>query len=308
MDIDSTKLRRLDFTLLLVFRLLYRQRKATVVAHQLGLSQPAISHALSRLRAVIGDPLFIRHSDGFVPNGVATALAPLIDEILETANRALGASDFLPRETRRHFRIVTVDYIAAPLTPILHARLLEDAPHARFSIRFGTGSGALQLVRSEAVDMAIGRFDSLPHDHESVLLSEEEYAVIMRVGHPLTHHLSLDDYADASHLLVSFNGDHYGTADRSLLSIRKKRNVAASVPLFMTAMPVVAASDMISMVPRRMALEHGEKFGLVHRPPPFPMEPFALSIVTHKRHRTDASLAWFQSIVIEAWEKLTGRS
>ena len=136
-DIDNNYIRSLDGGLLLVFRALMQQGQATAAARQLGLSQPAVSHALTRLRDLLGDPLFVRRPNGLVPTRRATELLPKIEEILQLSLALVGANaGFEPRHSARHFRIGAADLVstlvAAPLTQVL----AEQAPNARFSIRF----------------------------------------------------------------------------------------------------------------------------------------------------------------------------
>ncbi|MCA1443208.1 hypothetical protein I6F07_23895 [Ensifer sp. IC4062] len=134
---------------------------------RVGPSQSAVSHAIGRLRDVFEDPLFTRLPDGFMPNPTAYELAPLIDEIVNAANEALGAGGFEPKTSMRLFQVTTVDYVAALLAPALRAALVDEAPGVRFSLRFGAGQTALDHVRTDEVDLAIGRFDLLPDGYRA---------------------------------------------------------------------------------------------------------------------------------------------
>lgn len=303
MDIDKSQLRRLDFSLLLVFQLLFRHRKATVVASELGLSQSAISHALGRLRDVFQDPLFTRLPDGFLPNTMAFALAPVIDEIIEAGSRALGAGGFDPSTSTRSFEVVTVDYVAALLAPMLRNAFLKEAPGIRFSLRFGAGKAALDEIRSNKADLAIGRFDLLPRDHKAITLSKDGYLVVMRKDHPFGRKSTLEQYLESDHLLVSFSGEHYGSADHALLSLGHVRRVVASVPLFMAALATVSETDLLSTVPARLAQEYMVNFKLKGVAPPFAMEAFQLSAVTHVRRSNDAGLNWLLGLLHRVWSQ-----
>src|SRR5438552_9137144 len=132
MDIDQLKLRRLDFSMLLIFRDLVRSQKTTVVAAQLGLSQSAISHALSRLRTLFGDPLFIRRPNGLEPTLRAMELLPKIEAILRATQDALAMpSHFDPTAATRAFRLAGNDLVGAVIAPSLLGLLRKEAPGCR---------------------------------------------------------------------------------------------------------------------------------------------------------------------------------
>nr|WP_280921486.1 LysR substrate-binding domain-containing protein [Sinorhizobium mexicanum] len=161
-----------------------------------------------------------------------------------------GRGGFDPKTSTRLFQVTTVDYVAALLAPALRAALADEAPGVRFSLRFGTGQAALDHVRTDDVDLAIGRFDLLPDGYRASSLSEDSYSVVMRKGHVFAEQPDLERYLEAEHLLVSFSGEHYGSADRALLTAGRKRRVVASVPLFMAALSTVANTDLFLPFPR----------------------------------------------------------
>src|SRR5262245_50464533 len=146
-DIDEEKIRQLDGSLLLVLRELLRQRRATLVARRLGLSQSAISHALRRLRELFDDPLFIRKPYGLEPTRHARELAPRVEALLEAMHDALGMpSQFSAAETTRSFRIGAPDHVATLLAPALVEDFRTRAPHARFVFSQRLGRDAQQAV------------------------------------------------------------------------------------------------------------------------------------------------------------------
>lgn len=303
MDINETKLRRLDFTLLLVFHHLLKLRKSTEVAEQLGLSQSAISHALARLRDIFGDPLFIRLPDGLRPNSTALSLEPHVNTLIALAADIMDRnSRFDPATSTRLFRIGTIDFVSALLAPLLLEHFARHAPDARFAMRFISGSAALETARSGSVDLLVGRYDTLPPDFSSLHLSDEGYSVVSRrnCAH-LRDGLTLDRYVAADHMLVSFSGDLYGSADQALSRLGKARRVVASVPSFLTALATAGQSDVITTVPARLARQYRNAFNLDIFETPFPISPFQLSIVSHRRTDTDQGLKWLKSVIREMW-------
>jgi DNA-binding transcriptional LysR family regulator len=302
-DIDEAKIRRLDFSLLLVFRELVRHRRTTVAATRLGLSQSAISHALARLRDIFGEPLFLRRSDGLQPTRGALELAPKVDAMIAMAADAVGGERaFDPARSTRTFRLAANDFVASMLAPSLAAGLKRDAPHVRFATRFAVGASALQLLRSDTVDVALGRFLSLSDEHHATPLAEETYRVAARARHPaLRKRLSLQTYLALDHVLVSFRGDLQGTVDQALAQQGLSRRVAASVPMFLTALAMVAEGDLVATVPTRLAERYAPSFGLQLFTPPLQLDAFGTSAVRHTRSRGDAGLDWLIERLTRLW-------
>ncbi len=302
-DIDETKIRRLDFALLLVFRELLRQRRTTLVAARLGLTQSAVSHSLARLRDIFGEPLFLRRPDGLQPTQAALALGLRVDALLDLAGDMMGAARrFDPARSDRLFRIATNDFVSTLLAPALQMELARCAPKARFSMRFAMGTPALDALHADLVDVALGRFPTLPHDQRATMLADEEYLVAARAGHDrLRHGLDLATYRDLDHVLVSFNGDFQGTADLALARLGHTRRVVASVPLFLTAFATVSRSDAVTTVPARLARRYADAFGLCLHEPPFPLERFTIVAVRHNRTASDPGLDWLLAMIRRLW-------
>jgi DNA-binding transcriptional LysR family regulator len=294
-NISDTKLRRVDLGLLLVFQELFRRRRATAAAQRLGLTQPAISHALGRLRALTGDPLFIRRPEGMAPTAHAVALAPRIDAILALAGEAFdGAGAFQPSESRRLFRISANDFAGTLLAPPLIERVAAAAPLARLSISFAGGpAAAYRALRNGDLDVALGRFLDVPEDVRATRLFEEDYLVVARSGHPkITDGLDLQTYVELDHLVVSFAGDLAGSIDRELAALGLSRRVCAALPLFLGAFAAVAGSDFVATAPRRLAHRFGPQFGLETFEPPLHLPPFSVDLLQSTSSVGDAGTAW----------------
>jgi DNA-binding transcriptional LysR family regulator len=294
-NISDTKLRRVDLGLLLVFQELFRRRRATAAAQRLGLTQPAISHALGRLRALTGDPLFIRRPEGMVPTAHAAALAPRIDAILALAGEAFDeAGAFQPSDSQRLFRISANDFAGTLLAAPLIERVAAAAPLIRLSISFAGGpAAAYRALRNGDLDVALGRFLDVPDDCQATRLFEEDYLVVARSGHPkLQGGLDLQAYVELGHLVVSFAGDLSGSIDQDLAAQGVSRRVCAALPLFLGAFAAVAGSDYIATAPRRLARQFSPQFGLTAFEPPVPLPPFSLDLLQSKSSVGDAGTTW----------------
>ncbi len=263
-DIDEMKIRRLDGTLLLVLRELLRRRKATDVARRLGLSQSAVSHALARLRELFDDPLFVRQPHGLSPTRHALALAPKIDALLEGVSDALGLSTrFDPERSARSFRIGAPEFLVALLAGPLLEDFARNAPGARFAFLPSLGEEALQALRRDEMDLAVGRFARVPDDLAATRLLEDRYCLVARKGHPaVPRKLDRQQLRTLDHVQVSVAGDFQSPLLPELQALGIERRVVASVPRFLNAFLVVASSDAVAIVPRSLAHAHGPALGL----------------------------------------------
>ena len=294
MDIDQNKIRRLDFSLLLVFDELVRHQRTTVVAERLGLSQSAISHALARLRDLFEEPLFTRRPDGLTPTRRALELAPVVRDLLQQAQAVIGGAErFDPAASTRLFRLAANDLVATLLGAPLLARLASEAPSTRLAIRFAVGAEALDALRRDELDLAIGRFYDLPKGFETTELIQEEFVVIARQGHPaINGAIDLATFCCLDHVLVSFSGRLTGVVDEALARLGLSRQVRASTPMFLSAFAAVADSDLVATAPARLARRLAPRFGLQVLAPPLTIEPFPISLVRAQSARPDPGLDW----------------
>jgi DNA-binding transcriptional LysR family regulator len=290
--LDSSKIARLDGSLLLVFLELVRHRRTTLAAKRLGLSQSAISHALARLRDLFGDRLFIRRPNGLEPTQRALELAPQIEALLQLANKTLSSGErFDPATSRRHFRIGAPDYVCTLLAAPLLQSFERDAPDARFSFRLLVGDEALASLKRDEIDLALGRFPRAADDHAVEPLFDEAYCVIARSEHPrLQGSIDMPAYLELGHVLMSMSSDLVSLNEPELRRLKIARRVVTSVPRFLIALSVVAETDAIATVPRRLATRYARQLGLQVLDMPFELEPFAISVVA--RNATDPAIEW----------------
>jgi DNA-binding transcriptional LysR family regulator len=304
-DISDIELRRLDMTLLMVLDGALRHRKLTTVAHQLGLTQPAISHALTRLRDILGDPLFVRRANGVQPTPRALALAQPVALVLATLRDALQQGRrFDPGSASREFRIAALDYAIAMLVPDFLARFSTIAPGCRLAFR----SMGYEAGRAALADGSIDFILGIPAPSGPFLqrtLMAEDFVVLARPGHPIIgRKLDLARYLKCGHLLVSAAGDARGSVDFALGRIGKERHVVAAVPQFLAGFAAVAGSDMITTAPRRLAKRHAAAFGLKQFEVPFPMPGFEVATLRHENTAQDAGLNWLEGELAQALGKL----
>jgi DNA-binding transcriptional LysR family regulator len=305
---SETKLRRLDLTLLLVLDEALRRRKLTEVAARLGLSQPAISHALARLREIFDDPLFHRRPGGVEPTARCLALAPAIASMLALARGAVTPPPaFEPAHSARIFRITGPDYAASRFGPALLARFDAAGRGLRLSVRPHAREEALRALVEDEADLALGFFPRRLAEVSMRPLYQESYLVAAASTHPKLgrrRNLGLDLYCTLDHVLVSLDGSLEGTVDTALARLGRQRRVVAALPSFLPAMAAVAESRAVVTLPRRIALAYAARFGLRCFDPPLPIRPFVVSAAWHRRHDGDPALRWLLEQVVAVAEEL----
>jgi DNA-binding transcriptional LysR family regulator len=278
-----------------------RRERTTAVAERLGLSQSAISHALARLRDIFGDPLFLRRSDGLTPTRRARELAPKIRNLMRLTQEAVsGPPSFDPASSQRVFRLAANDLAATLFGPPLLQRLEAEAPGSRLTTRFAVGAEALDGLRRDDTDVAIGRFYEKPDSFSSSLLLQESFVVVARRDHPaIGASLDLETYVRLDHVLVSFAGKLTGVADQALAFRGLQRRVRVSVPMYLAAFAMVSRSDLIATVPMRLASRLAVEFRLKVLAPPLAIEGFPVSLVWYNSARVDPGLDWLVARIRE---------
>lgn len=291
-DIDMNKIRQLDGSLLLVLRELLRQRRSTLAAQRLGLSQSAVSHALARLRDLFDDPLFVRKPYGLEPTRHALELSPRIDALLSAMNDAMGlAESFAPETTTRAFRISAPDHLATLLAPTLLKAFAKQAPHARFAFSQRLGQDALDALRRDEIDIALGRFGPRISGLSVEALFNDHYCLIARRRHPLLKtKLTRAVYARLDHVQISVAGDFRTLEIEPTEDISVPRRTVAAVPRFLIAFAVVAQTDAVTTAPSRLARRHAKNFDLQVHELPFKLEPIRV-LAVHREH-ADPGVAW----------------
>ena len=281
MKFDDAKLRRLDLTLLLVFEEAMATGKLSAAARRLGLTQSAISHAVTRLRDAFGDELFIRASRGVHPTPRALAMREQVSEALRLINGALRPAPFDPNRDERVFRIAASDYETSLIVP----RLVGDGLGVtRYVFRTLIRKDAIEALHAGDIDLLIGYTWDKDKACDSVTLYDEDYTVVARKKHPaMAKPLNMGTYTSYGHLLVSPGGTLNGIVDRALKDAGASRRVVVAVPYFLAALATAARTDLLATVPRRVAHCHAGHFKLAIAVPPVPIRSFPVQMIWSRR-------------------------
>ncbi len=299
----------MDLNLLVALDALVAERSVTRASQRVGLSQPAMSNALRRLRQALDDPVLVRSSQGMVPTRLATELAGPVAELLAELDRVLaGDEPFDAARTDHVFRLAAVDHAWVTLVPHLAERLAELAPGARldFSPYAETTRDDLE---SGAIDAAIlvGDVMSKGAGLRRDRLYDDHFDCIVRRGHPrVGRRLTLARYLELGHVLASPRSRRGGLVDRALQHEGLTRRVQVIVPHFMAAPFVVAQTDLVATIPRGVARPLAAMLDLQVFPPPIRFEGGPWYLVWHERLLRAPAHAWLRQQVLEVSEGLRG--
>lgn len=285
-------LRRIDLNLLVILDALLAEQHVTRAAERLHLSQPAVSHALARLRDLLGDPLLVRAGSGLVPTARALELIAPLSEALARVQSLLAPNTFDPASARRSFRLAMSDYGAAIILPGLIRTLRTEAPGIDLQIRHASREGMVEGLLNGDIDLAAGVLPELPGELCSMPLFEERYVCLLdRQSLPAGGALDLPTYLSRPHVLLEMRGSGTPEIERTLTALRERRRVAVSLPHWSVAPQFISGTDLILTVASR-ALKDVDDDSLTVVPPPFEIAPFTFVSAWHKRRGGDQALNW----------------
>jgi len=293
-----------DLNLLKVFDAMLREGSTVRAGERLGLSQPAVSAALKRLRHAIGDPLFVRHGQRLVPTSRAQALEPALRRAIEAIEGVLSEpAAFDPARAAFDFRISGTDFFASLLMPSLVLRLCAAAPGVRVQLVDLVPDNHIDALVRFDVDLALIPLADFPGWIAHEALFREHFTVIARKGHPALSGvapggaLPLDVFCRLGHVLCSPEGRFHGLCDVTLARIGRSRRVVATVPVFEGVISIVKGSDLIALVPQALARARAEAGGFTLYRPPMPVEPPLLCMAWQRRRSDDATHCWMRAQV-----------
>jgi DNA-binding transcriptional LysR family regulator len=285
-------LRRIDLNLLVILDALLSEQHVTRAAERVHLSQPAVSHALARLRDVLGDPLLVRQGGTLVPTARALELAAPLAEALAQVQALLAPNRFDPASAKRRFRVAMSDYSAAIFLPRLVRVLRREAPGIDLQIIQTSREGMVDGVLNGDLDLAAGVFPDMPAELRTTPLFDEHYTCLVdRNSLPHDGSLDLPTYLSRPHVLLEMRGSGTPEIERALTAIRQRRHVAISLPHWGVAPQLIEGTDLILTVSSRGLLNIDHQH-LVAVAPPFHIPSFAFELAWHARRGGDSGLQW----------------
>lgn len=302
---------RVDLNLLVYLDVLLREGSVTRAAQQLGITQPAMSNGLRRLRDLFSDPLLVRTSDGMSPTERAQELQPVIRRVLGELELALQPlEEFDARLCSRVFHIMVSDYAESTLVPELVKRLHQDAPNV--ILDFLTPSDVtFKDVEAGKVDLAINRFDEMPQSFHQMTLWQDDFVCLINPQNPAVNKFNIDTYLASQHIWVSKTGMgagvgvdpekvvRLGWVDNALSKLGHKRKISIFTRHYQMPALLALNNDLIATLPRKVAQMQADSSQLQVKKPPFDIPAFELKMAWspllqhHQAHR------WLRRIIVE---------
>jgi DNA-binding transcriptional LysR family regulator len=295
------ELHELDLNLLVVFTRLLAERRVSKVADSLGVSQPAVSNSLAKLRRHFGDELFLRTPKGMEPTPFAEQLAESVNDALSMIHSGINQrSSFEPKSAQRAVTIGMTDIGEIYFLPALIERLRREAPGVTLSTVRNTAVNLRDELESGKVDLALGLLPQLKAGFFQRRLFMQRYVCLMRRGHRLDkRRLSIAEFAGAEHLVVVSAGTGHGKVDELLERSRVRRHVRLTVPHYVGVGHILSSTDLIATVPERLADRLIEPFGLAKVAHPAKLPEIAINLFWHARYHREPANRWLRSVVFE---------
>jgi DNA-binding transcriptional LysR family regulator len=290
---------RADLGLLLSLDALLAEASVSRAAHRLGLSQPALSAQLARLRELVGDPLLVPSGRGMLPTPRAEALRAPLHEALEQLQAVVRTPRaFDPAMSGRTFRVAASDFIFRTLP--LAAAVARKAPGVRLALLALDPRQAWQQLETGEVDLLVASERLTPKQAQGRRLFQEQLVLVQRPGHPRgSSPLTLAQFCALDHVLVSpEGGGFHGATDTALAALGLQRRVVASLPSFLLVPPLVLQTDLVSLVPRRLAAAFAGQLDSAE--PPLALPGFNVMASWHKRMQHDPAHAWLREMLVQA--------
>lgn len=301
---DKALTRVLDLNLLELFECAYHTRNLTQAGERLGLSQPAVSRALAKLRATYGDVLFVRQQRGVLPTPLAEQLIGPVAAALSLLRGTVAPPSFDPRSDSRIFRVAMSDIGERMFLPRLQAWLSEHAPAVALETLAPSRETLVAQLAAGEVDLGVAYVQGLGKAVETQRLFLERYVHIARLGHPALHKagrtLTVEQLCSVAHVVASPPGTLHGSVvERALLSKRVQASIALRVKSFLGVGPIVAQTDLLATLPSNLAQLVAQHMGLKVYECPVPLEQFEVSMMWHRRQRADPGGQWLRRVFID---------
>lgn len=290
----------IDLNLLVAFDALMKERSVTRAGIRIGRTQPAMSAALSRLRGLLNDELFIRSPAGLQPTPRALDLAePLSHALVEIQRTLEFTQTFDPTTSTAIFSIALSDHPTFRVLPVLLDALRQKAPGITLRIgNFTARDDAITLLDAGEADLTIG----VPPTANGRILTQplfsEDFVCVLRRDHPATKApLDLPAFLSLSHLLVSPENDRFGLVDAALAKMGHKRRLAVTLPTMYAAPLLIARSDLIATLMGGVIPASGQADALAIRSLPFDLDPIGFTMSWHRRNDVHPAQRWLRDFV-----------
>jgi DNA-binding transcriptional LysR family regulator len=299
--IKSMNVQGIDLNLLRVFDAILRERSVTAAAARLGLTQPAVSNALARLRALFGDALFVRTAAGMHATPFARGVAEPVRQALALLESALAhGPGFDPASSTRAFRFYMSDLGQIEFLPPVVERVQQAAPGVRLEAVSADLEHIADALGAGALDLAVGFLPALGPPVARRPLFRDPYLCLMRAGHPAAEsRMTRKRFLEASHVLVTYRGGGHRVIEEALERAGVSRRIALRVPHFTVLPMVLERTDLILTLPARVARVYERQGRFKTVPPPIPIPPAEVAVHWHERFEADPGNRWLREQIVE---------
>ena len=287
-----------DLNLLRVFEAVWAARSVSKAAERLALTQPAVSSALARLRLTYGDPLFTRAGTQMAPTAFCVQQAHYLLDALALVERSLSdVQTFYAATSSREFVLGMRDIGESTLLPPVLAHCETAAPQVRFHTVLSPLETTSQKLADGRVDLAIGFLPALSAGIHRRELFNQHYVCAMRSGHPLLKsRLTLAALTRARHLAIDYTGTGHALVERQLREAGLNRPVQLRTPHYLAAAPILAATDLVCLMPEMLALTLRTTYAIEYRPIPLKAMRFPIALYWHDRFHRDPGNQWLRGV------------
>ncbi|MDB4837380.1 LysR family transcriptional regulator [Marinomonas sp.] len=303
------QLDKIDLNLLRYLDALLREQNVTHAANQLGITQPAMSNGLRRLRDLFHDPLLVRTSEGMMPTALSIQLQPRVRNILQSIDEVLHlGQSFEAASSSRVFRIMASDYAEATLIPPLMEKLQSEAPSVILDV-MNPSDVSFHDVEKGKVDIVINRFDTLPQSFHQKSVWIDHFSCLIPVNSDLAKKFTLEDYLDARHVWVSKTGfgvgvgiqpeevQKLGWVDSTLADMGHKRNIRLFTRNYNVAMRATEQLGLVATLPSLATRLLKDNTKVIVVPPPFEIPPVELKMLWSPLLQHDPGHIWLRSTI-----------
>jgi len=309
-------IKSIDLNLLVYLDVLLRKQNVTRAAESLGISQPAMSNGLRRLRDLFSDPLLVRTSTGMSPTERAQALQPLIRDIVASVEKAVEPDKgFDASRSDRVFRISVSDYSESTLLPHLLRRMRSEAPNITLDV-LTPSDVSFHDVEGGKVDLVINRFDELPQSFHHRTIWRDSFSCLISRINPIRNDFNLETYLEAGHVWVSKTGmgvgvgvepdavQQLGWVDDALARLGKKRRIRVFTRHYQAAMQLAELRDVIVTLPSKAANLLKDNPDVLILPPPFVIPEIELKMAWSPLLQRNPAHQWLRRLIVEVTREI----
>jgi DNA-binding transcriptional LysR family regulator len=288
----------LDLNLLVALDALLQEESVSRGGQKIGLSQPAMSHALGKLRDLLGDPLLVRAGGRMALTLRAQSMKHAVQDALERVHEVFVSDSFVPASSTRTFRIFMSDYASNLLLPSLSKAVQQSAPHVRIEVHPWRGIPADSQERGRIPDAVVAcQTRDVPGFYRLRLFTDRDVCV-MRAGHPLYRKsFSLKTFLETPHVAVAAVEFSADPVDTWLQEMGHSRHVVVTVPHYIEALHLVAETDLIAVIPERLVRAYASKLNLVTKTVPLDVGTFDEYLLHSARTHADLGCSWLRQLI-----------